>query len=201
MKKYKRKNYLIDKSFQLMFIARYIVIILISIILFACITGIYYFFKFQAGEAKYKEIILVKKEQVKQVTQSDGTKTELRIPGIESITSRFVIVFWPLFNTNLIIIIFIATYSIFFTHRMAGPVYRIRVSLDRMIEGDYDFTIRLRKDDFYQNLAYKLDEVRQKMKDTITPGTITKTDLKKIKDNIIAGKDNKEIIDQIDALL
>ena len=201
MKKYKRKNYLIDKSFQLMFIARYIIIILISIILFACITGTYYFVKFQAGEAKYKEIILVKKEQVKQVVQNDGTKTELRIPGIESITSRFVIVFWPLLITNLILILFIATYSIFFTHRMAGPIYRLRVSLDRMIEGDYDFSIQLRKDDFYQNLAQKLDEVRQKMKDTVTPGTITKTDLKKIKESITAGKDNKVVLDQINALL
>jgi hypothetical protein len=46
---------------------------------------------------------------------------------------------------------------------MAGPIYRIRVSLDRMLSGDNDFIIKVRKNDFFQNIVDKLEQLRQQI--------------------------------------
>jgi hypothetical protein len=47
---------------------------------------------------------------------------------------------------------------------MAGPVYRMRISLDRMLAGDYDFKIRVRRNDFFRNIVEKIELLRMKQK-------------------------------------
>jgi len=40
----------------------------------------------------------------------------------------------------------------------------MRVSLDRMLAGDFDFKIRVRKNDFFINIVEKLEQLRLKVK-------------------------------------
>ncbi len=46
---------------------------------------------------------------------------------------------------------------------MAGPIYRMRISLDRMLQGDYDFKINVRKTDYFITIVEKLEKLRQKI--------------------------------------
>lgn len=55
----------------------------------------------------------------------------------------------------------------FFTHRFAGPLYRFEVSLDRMIDKDFNFKIRLRKNDECQQLAERLNHLNSRMAATL----------------------------------
>jgi hypothetical protein len=84
---------------------------------------------------------------------------------------------------------------------MAGPIYRLRLCLDRMLEGDYDFVVKLRTKDFYQNIADRLEKLRQKLSESSSGKAITPSDLKTIKEDLKAGKNNEEVIAKIEKLL
>jgi len=201
MAKSKRSNYLIDKPFQLGFILRYVLIILITIIIIFGLFLTYYSILervkkletmitiSQKGPIKYKgyQVYAFEKERIQIYKDADGkfkcykpfdstkfkegdiidqvdesTLTELTGP-VPRIITRFEIVFWPLFYITLTLLIIISVYSIFFTHKMAGPIYRMRVSLDRIISGDNNFVIKVRKNDFFINIIERLEKLRQKI--------------------------------------
>jgi flagellar basal body-associated protein FliL len=208
VQKSKRANYLIDKPFQLGFISRFVLIIIITIIVVFGLTGCYYWVLSNFGEFKlntsltYIQQGYIKKDG-KQVYSYDKEKIEVykdtldgkpvykayrtfaastnqyqpdtivenvdekqlqpKIGPVTQHTDRFKILIFPLIMTAVILIIVISVYSLFFSHRMAGPVYRMRVSLDRLLAGDYDFKIQVRKNDFFTNIVNKLEELRQQI--------------------------------------
>jgi methyl-accepting chemotaxis protein len=41
---------------------------------------------------------------------------------------------------------------IFFSHRIAGPIYRVRMSLDSLLRGDYGVRVKLRDNDNFKEL-------------------------------------------------
>lgn len=57
----------------------------------------------------------------------------------------------------LITLVFLM-YFILLAHRIAGPAYRLRQSLDRMKRGEYDFTVSLREKDYLKNVAESMNE-------------------------------------------
>lgn len=85
------------------------------------------------------------------------------IGPVNRTTTRFKIIIFPLILAGIFLIVIISIYSLFFSHRMAGPIYRIRISLDRMLQNDYDFKIKVRKTDFYITIVEQLEKLRQKI--------------------------------------
>lgn len=83
---------------------------------------------------------------------------------LERNTNIFAIVIPPLLFLCIALMLIISIYSLFFSHKMAGPIYRMRVSLDRMLSNDFDFKIRVRKSDFFINIVEKLEQLRLKIK-------------------------------------
>jgi nitrate/nitrite-specific signal transduction histidine kinase len=59
----------------------------------------------------------------------------------------------------VLIIIQIVLLTVFFSHKIAGPIYRFEKACNNMIEGNYSTEIKLRKGDEMQNLAELLNEV------------------------------------------
>ena len=204
MGKNKRSNYLIDKSFQLGFILRFMLIIIVSIAIVFFATVLYYYIVSNVGEFKLNtsltysrrgyiehqgnQVYNYDKEQIEVYEKSEsGNKVyicynnkqnsnykvgdivpdviesslEKKIGPVTRTTTRFRIIFYPLLFTGLVSIILISLYSLFFSHRMAGPIYRMRVSLDRLLSGDYDFVIKVRKNDFFINIVERLEKLRQ----------------------------------------
>jgi hypothetical protein len=206
--KSKRSNYLIDKPFQLGFITRYVLIIIITIIIVFGLTGLYYWYLSNISELKLNTSLTYivqgnMKKEGKQVYSYDKEKIEVykdaengkpiyklyktfsasekqytpdqvienvdekqlqpKIGPVTKHTDRFEIITPTLIATAVILILVISIYSLFFSHRMAGPIYRIRVSLDRLLTGDYDFKIQVRKKDFFINIVNKLEELRQQI--------------------------------------
>ena len=230
MSKSKRKNYLIDKPFQLGFIFKYLSVILVTVMFCFGLTALYYYYDNLFGDNKVNESVIIKYHaplhieisendkgkfkisdkvgfpiynlNIKELTvykDKDGTYKNLNRdllrynPSIyrntayesdavieltnedvkllevvrgpfEKQTQRFFIIVPPLLITCLILMVIIAVYSLFFSHKMAGPVYRMRISLDRMLTGDYDFKIRVRKNDFFRNIVEKIELLRMKQK-------------------------------------
>ena len=52
-----------------------------------------------------------------------------------------------------------------FSHRIAGPLYRIRTCVDMLAEGKNMAPIRLRKRDEFKELAASLENLRSALKD------------------------------------
>jgi len=100
--------------------------------------------------------------EIKQPVRTDvDKKIDLNSLKIKGVYDRFDLV-WPalLFSTLLFMVISVI-FGIFFTHRLAGPIYRISISLDRMIAGDFGFHIKLRRTDAFQHIASKLNTLMQ----------------------------------------
>ncbi|MCK4799235.1 MAG: hypothetical protein KAT05_17815 [Spirochaetes bacterium] len=210
MAKSRRSNYLIDKPFQLGFISRYVIIIIITIIAAFLATFCYYWIDSYIGKFKLNQSVIYmrrghltfqgkkiydySKEKIKVYEDIDEFDNKVfkcyqsfdvsttryetgdivlnvaeadlkpEIGSIKIPTSRFKMIFFPLLWTGVALIIIISIFSLFFSHRMAGPIYRMRVSLDRMLAGDNDFKVRIRKNDFFVNIVDRLEQLRQKMK-------------------------------------
>jgi len=69
----------------------------------------------------------------------------------------FVVVFW--------VLLFVGLLSLLYSHRIAGPLFRIRRYVDMLYEGKDIPPIRLRKHDQFKELAESLDKLRGKLKD------------------------------------
>ena len=57
------------------------------------------------------------------------------------------------------VIFVIAAFSIIFSHRIAGPIYRFEQTLDKLIQGEDVEVIKLRPGDELEELATKLNEL------------------------------------------
>jgi len=69
-----------------------------------------------------------------------------------------------LYSSSFILLIVIAGFSIIFTHRIAGPVYNLERTLDRLNQGEDVNLIKLRDGDELQELATKINQVIMCMK-------------------------------------
>jgi methyl-accepting chemotaxis protein len=63
------------------------------------------------------------------------------------------------------VLIFVGLLSIVYSHRIAGPLFRIRRCVDILAQGKDIPPIRLRKRDEFKGLADSLDKLRSTLKD------------------------------------
>jgi len=215
--KSKRTNYLIDKPFQIGFIVKYLLTILLTVVAIFLFAAGWLYYKSLFGDNIFNQIVTIKKrsnttieghkkfaydaesmiiykkgreyfvydpkgraeEGLKKddLVVVDDEKSLKEFYGPEEIrTNLFRVIVPPLLVVCSIIMIIICIYSLFFSHRMAGPIYRLRISLDRMIAGDFDFKIRARKGDFFLNIVEKLELLRLKIKNNEFSGSHVERD-------------------------
>jgi nitrate/nitrite-specific signal transduction histidine kinase len=91
---------------------------------------------------RYKTTIADVMARVKTFSQSKELKREM--------LSTLLVVFGA---GLFLVIVQIVLLTIFFSHKVAGPVYRFEHTMHSLIEGRYSEAIKLRKGDEMQNLA------------------------------------------------
>ncbi|MBN1595894.1 HAMP domain-containing protein [candidate division FCPU426 bacterium] len=125
---WRRKNYLINKEFQI----RYIIRILFGIIVMALIVAftVYYTTWVRIMDAFYN---------VPQIASQFA-------PLFHSMNQQLVLVL-------ILFLVVFAVVSIFVSHSIAGPMYRFEKTLQAIQEGDLTLNIGLRKSDEFRNLA------------------------------------------------
>jgi len=67
----------------------------------------------------------------------------------------------------LIVIVQIVLLTIFISHKIAGPLYRLEKVCHALIEGNYNERVKLRKGDEMQNLAQLMESVIQLTKERL----------------------------------
>lgn len=140
----RRKKFYIDKKFQNRFILSYFEIILFSVFLSITITILYTFFTTEFGENKYSVLF-------QKIVKG---KAELITPI--SLVLPIVII------SSLITLIISFVNALFYSHKMAGPIYRLKKSCQELLEGKKNVSFKIRKDDEFQDLSELLQKVAQK---------------------------------------
>ncbi len=134
MKKYRRKKYLIDRPFQLKLLVMVISLLLIHTILVLA--------------AVFLPTALVLYSNLPLERKNDAAKSILLFhktiwPGIVAVIALFGYV------------------SIFFSHKIAGPIYRIKMALREMAAGNYSNRITLRKGDELVDVAEHINALSE----------------------------------------
>jgi signal transduction histidine kinase len=87
------------------------------------------------------------------------------IPGNLVALVRYQIVY-RVFFFSIPLVFVITAFSIVFTHRIAGPLYRLETMLDRFLKGEDIEDIQLRKEDDLHALAQKINALLSMVRDS-----------------------------------
>ncbi len=138
----RRRNYFIDKSFQGRFIIKFC---LLSIGASLITAALIYYCNRQTTTLAF--------ENLKVVTKS---------------TSDFILPIILQILAGVAIVTAAATISVtlFASHRLAGPLYRLRMDLEKMKNGDLTKVVKFRTDDQLKNVAAEFDGLRVQLKES-----------------------------------
>lgn len=132
---YHRRNYLIDKKFQLSFIMRFSAIVILASLAIGAL--IFYF-------SRNSTTVAIENTRVFVKPTSDFILPQLVIT---------VIVVSVVFSSILFVMALIAT------HRIAGPMYRLRREIDNVRGGDLTSAFVIRDKDQLKSLARSLNDM------------------------------------------
>ncbi|MHB1013299.1 MAG: hypothetical protein ACYC37_10410 [Desulfobacteria bacterium] len=90
-----------------------------------------------------------------------ATKNDLK--SLEPAAAEFLVLHKRLLPAALLSLAGIFLYAIFFSHRIAGPLYRINAILRALIEDRDPPVVKFRDDDYFQPTAALLKELSEKM--------------------------------------
>ena len=143
-KKLKRSQYFIDKHFQFVFIAKFC---LITVLASALIVLLIYYFNRQTTTVAFENLKVVVKP-----------------------TADFILPIMLQIMIGVTLLVGIATIAValFTSHRIAGPLYRIKTDLDKLTKGDFRNPIHVRGKDQVQKLALSFEEMRVEIKNSIS---------------------------------
>ncbi len=151
---YKRKQYIVDKPFQFKYLF-YVLTMMISTVIIVSFTIF-----FVTWDKIIKEFFYI----------PDAAK---KLADIFISTSQILIV--PV----LILIAIFSIIAIFFSHKIAGPIYRVEKIAEELKNGNLNIKVRFRKGDELQHLATALNNMISGIKELVASD-------KKIIDNLVA---------------
>jgi methyl-accepting chemotaxis protein len=152
----RRRIYFIEKNFQRWFIIRFCMLVLLGFLF----TGILlYLFAERTTTVSF--------ENTKAVVKS---------------TADYL--FPILVQTIIIVTIFVAIMAImltlFVSHKIGGPLYRLKKELNAISEGDLSSDFKIRKEDQLQDVAKCLNDMKAKLRERIKEIKAKTVELKEI---------------------
>ncbi|MDR1894835.1 MAG: hypothetical protein LBQ61_09165 [Spirochaetales bacterium] len=145
-----RKKFLIDLRLQFSMVGTFLLSVFLSLLLFSLLTAGYYWIQGMAGNNVFKEYITIYRQEVRE--EGEGTR---EIAGVK----RWQLILPPLLLNNLIILVMVLIMGLIYSHRIAGPVYRMEKDLGRVLAGERQVRIVTRKKDKMGRLVGQINEV------------------------------------------
>jgi len=93
----------------------------------------------------------------------------------------------------------VGIYFVILSHRIAGPAFRLEKSIQRMAQGDYDFSVSLRKNDYLKHLANDLNDLLAGLRENRGVLSAIAEDIKTLKNTPGMNQANTELINKIEA--
>jgi methyl-accepting chemotaxis protein len=110
---------------------------------------------------------------------------------------RDTLILWASLMTGLSVI-FAAVTGLYFSHAMAGPIYRIKEELKRVVEGKAIRAISLRKGDEFQDIAEAMNQALERVRRaSAEPGNVLESEeaLKRLEDAHLAVRNGLDSLD------
>ncbi len=168
-KKAFRFRYIIDKEFQFKFLLHYSLLFISGV---TVTLGFLYWLnksKFDGGAVfrlrQDSQIVYWKVENEDAAAGQEKFKyvpREIYLPNYDHQLNMYTIQFDAVVTLSVLYLALITIFSVFKSHKMAGPIYSIKRSLQKIASGDPIEKIRIRKDDEFQELVDVLNEVIHK---------------------------------------
>ena len=149
----RRKQYLIDRKIQFSFLRA----LLISILIISVFFG---YFLIKINDHLTETLVMQYSGPSIQASASSPVVIGADVGDLRAQLRQRDLYF--ILQIALVIIlmgVLVGWYAIRFSHRIAGPVYRLKKSLDDAIAGDYSVRISLRKRDFLKDIADKMNQL------------------------------------------
>ncbi|MFA5322753.1 MAG: methyl-accepting chemotaxis protein [Smithella sp.] len=137
----KRRNYFIEKKFQTKYILLTMLMLLTYTFLFVVIIFAPYMLTL------YFDYPLAEK--------ADAARVILLLHGT----------IWPWIGG---VILFFGAISLFVSHKVAGPLFRLKKSLAKITQGDLNVAVKLRKWDDLQDLAEHVNTLTEELRTFVT---------------------------------
>ncbi len=171
MAKYKRKQFFINRELQ----GKYMLSFAIPMLSLLAFFALLFYFSLVRGLEGSLE--LLNRDITEQVTFSlegkqSPTAEEYKsaLEGVKSTVSGFAqdkgkqlavvrLLVWIILPGFFLLMAQVLLLTIFFSHKLAGPVYRLELAMNRVLEGDFTEKVKLREGDQLMNLAELLNEV------------------------------------------
>ena len=146
---YKRRQYIVDSRFQYSLMSKFAIVTAFVVIgSLSFLVLVYY---------KYGDV------QVSIMQPLPFGQADSLVDNSAMETYSLVDLLWPVLSIFLVgTIIFTFIFSVIVSHRMAGPVYRMRQILKEMAQGDLRRSvIHLRKKDEFKHLFADINNVKE----------------------------------------
>ena len=137
---WRRRNYLINKAFQLRFITRFLFVVLAG----SAVSG---FVMYTVLNRKVEDFFYsthIKLSSVGQVLLPDIIKVNLFVVAV--------------------VLLAVALITILITHKVSGPLYRLGASVEKIGDGDFSNRFSLRKGDELDDLARSFEDMSDGLK-------------------------------------
>ena len=142
-----RKSYIVDKPFQLGFIKKISILVVVYVV-FSLIA-------FALTYHMYGEVSVPGVDPLYDASKS----TMDALSGHGTVFD----ILWPVMAVTLCVILLITfVYGMILSHRMAGPLYRLRQELKHLLVGDPRPDISLREGDEFENLYEEVNGVKMR---------------------------------------
>lgn len=163
---HRRTRRFIDVQLQSRLIVRSVGAIVLSTVLFSIGFLAFYWLSYIAGDNLFKEFIVVYK-QIETAEEVDlgGRTVERRSYGVEAQpeTSRWRLILPPLVINNLLIALVLSAFAVWYSHKIAGPVFRISSDIREALLGKRGVRITLRKRDELKVLAVQINRLLEEL--------------------------------------
>jgi methyl-accepting chemotaxis protein len=137
----KRRIYFIEKKFQ----TKYIVLTILMLMIYTLIFVVIIFAPYML--TLYFDYPLAEK--------TEAARTLLLLHGTV----------WPAIGGMILLF---SVLSIFITHKVAGPLYRLKTDISQVLAGDLNVVVRLRKGDDLKDLAAKVNLLIEELRTFVT---------------------------------
>jgi len=141
-------------------VVRAVAAIVLSTVLFSVGFLIYYWVSYIAGDNLFREFIVVYKQiETSEMVEIDGRQVQQRSYEAQAQpeTARWRLILPPLVMNNILIALVLSVVAAWYTHRIAGPVYRITTDVKSALLGRRGVRIRLRQKDELRELAAQIN--------------------------------------------
>ena len=177
----KRRQLVVDPKFQYGLIIKFTV--LVTLILISSLVLLTFI---------YNDFI----STVLNISLGAGEVTSFEVAHLVNLSDLI----WPVMLVILLSVtissITVYILGVRFTHRMAGPVYRLRNNIVEMADGDLGKKVSFREKDYFQFLAADIDRLRQQWHNSVTE---LKTINRQLND--ISNEEQKELLGQSKTIL